>query len=269
MLYTSPRVNSGIFGQYPRKVNHFAMIPVADCRIMTTALRYKARPSLTPKKQSLTDMAYSAIKAEINSGRIPPDSFINIPEIEHQLDMSRTPIREAMLRLQTEKIVEIVPKRGICIRSLTVQDLTDLLQIIAGLELQAIGNICRRKLTRTDIMPLLYALSSLETSLRSADHEAWALAEEAFHRSLFVLNGNQKLSEAGLSYRDIVQRAHFGALRHIFLKDKERYLRDHSRLKELILAGDEASAREVFLEHCTWASEMISEALAMRDIKRL
>ena len=245
------------------------MIPVADCRIMTTALRYKARPSLTPKKQSRTDMAYSAIKAEINSGRIPPDSFINIPEIERQLDMSRTPIREAMLRLQTEKIVEIVPKRGIRIRSLTVRDLVDFYQIITGLELQAIGNICRRKLTRTDIMPLLYALSSLETSLRSADHEAWALAEEAFHRALFILNGNAKLTDAGISYRDIVQRAHFGALRHVFLKDKERYLRDHNSLKELVLRADEKAARETFLEHCTWASEMISQTLAERDIKRL
>src|SRR5690606_40874207 len=95
---------------------------------MTTALHYKPRPSVVPKKQSRTEMAYSAIKAEINAGKIAPGSFINIPEIEQQLGMSRTPVREAMLRLQNEKVVEILPKRGIRLLSLRSEEHTSELQ---------------------------------------------------------------------------------------------------------------------------------------------
>ncbi len=237
--------------------------------MMTSALQYKARPSLVPRKQSLTEMAYSAIKAEINAGKIPLDSFINIPEIERQLDMSRTPIREAMLRLQTEKVVEIVPKRGIRILALSASELAEYYQVIAGLELQAIGNICARKLSRTDIMPLLYALSSEETALRSANHDAWADADEKFHRSLFILNGNTKLQETGLSFRDVIQRANFEAMRHIEPEHKERCLRDHNEVKELLLSTSEKLARECYLDHSKWLSAHLAEILMDKGVVRL
>ncbi|MZR30257.1 GntR family transcriptional regulator [Sneathiella litorea] len=236
---------------------------------MTTVLHYKARPSLVPKKQSLTDMAYSAIKAEINAGKIPLDSFINIPEIEHQLEMSRTPIREAMLRLQTEKVVEIVPKRGIRVLALSAGDLANYYQIVAGLELQALGNICARKLTRTDIMPLLYALSAEEAALRAENFEAWADADEKFHRSLFILNGNPRLQEAGINFRDIIQRANMEALRHIAADDRMRCLRDHNEVKELLLRADENYARERYLEHNKWLGTVIANTLAEKEITRL
>lgn len=236
---------------------------------MTSALQYKARPTPLRKKQSLTEMAYSAIKAEINAGKIALDSFIDIPEIERQLNMSRTPIREAMLRLQTEKVVEIVPKRGIRILALTVKELTEFYQVVTGLELQAIGNICARGLTRTDIMPLLYALSGEENALRSSNDEGWADADEKFHRSLFVLNGNSKLMETGLSFRDVIQRANFNALRHLELTDKERCLRDHNAVKELMLTGDEDGARASYLAHSNWLRILIAETLEQKDVNRL
>ncbi len=236
---------------------------------MTSALNYRARPSLVPKKQSLTDMAYSAIKAEINAGKIPLDSFIDIPEIERQLDMSRTPIREAMLRLQTEKVVEIVPKRGIRILALTAGELSDYYQVVTGLELQAIGNICARKLSRTDIMPLLYALSGEETALRGDNHDAWADADEKFHRSLFILNGNAKLQETGLFFRDVIQRANLEALRHLARRDKERCLRDHNAVKELLLAANEKAARESYLDHSDWLRGLITETLLEKGVTRL
>lgn len=236
---------------------------------MTTALHYKPRPSVVPKKQSRTEMAYSAIKAEINAGKIAPGSFINIPEIEQQLGMSRTPVREAMLRLQNEKVVEILPKRGIRLLSLSVHDLAEYYQLVAGLEGQAIANICARGLSRTDIMPLLYALSGEETALRDLDDAAWQDADEKFHRGLFILNGNKKLQEAGLAYRDIMQRGHFVALRHLDRAHKERCLRAQNELKELLLAARAAAAREVHFDHSEWLRQTIIETLAAENITTL
>jgi len=236
---------------------------------MTAALQYRARPSLMVKRQSLTDKAYSAIKAEIITGNISPNSFIDLPQIEEQLGMSRTPIREAMLRLQTEKIVEIVPKQGIRILPFSVKELNEFHQIISSLELQAVGNICRRKLTRTDIMPVLYALSSMENAVKSQDLARWAEANDTFHRGLFILNGNSKLMEIGLGYRDVIQRALSLAFSYISMTDRERSLRNHNHLKEIILAGDEAAARKVFLEHCDWIGTELQAVLAVREITSL
>jgi len=236
---------------------------------MTIAINYKARPSLEVKKQSLTDKAYSAIKAEINAGHIAPGKFIDLTEIEDQLRISRTPVREAMLRLQLEKIVEIVPKRGIQILPMTATSLLEYFDVITGLELQAIVNICRRKLTRTDIMPVLYALSSFENALRGNDGEAWTLAEENFHRGLFILNGNKKLMEAGLSYRDIVQRAHFVVLGYLSTEDYKRCLRNYNELKAVLINNDEHMAREKLLAHWNWQRQVIADVLATRGIEEI
>ncbi|MEH6526997.1 MAG: GntR family transcriptional regulator [Sneathiella sp.] len=236
---------------------------------MTAALQYRARPSLMVKRQSLTDKAYSAIKAEIIAGHISPNNFIDLPQIEDQLGMSRTPIREAMLRLQTEKIVEIVPKQGIRILPFSVKELEEFHQIISSLELQAVGNICRRKLTRTDIMPILYALSSMENAVKTQDAVGWADANETFHRGLFILNGNSKLMETGLGYRDVIQRALTLAFSHISTADRERSLRNHNHLKEVILAADELAARNIFLEHCDWIGKQLQTVLAQREITSL
>lgn len=237
--------------------------------LMTAALQYRARPSLMVKRQSLTDKAYSAIKAEIIAGHISPNNFIDLPQIEEQLGMSRTPIREAMLRLQTEKIVEIVPKQGIRILPFSVKELDEFHQIISSLELQAVGNICRRKLTRTDIMPVLYALSSMENAVKTQSSIGWAEANETFHRGLFILNGNSKLMETGLGYRDVIQRALTLALSHLSMPDRDRSLRNHNHLKEVILAGDEAGARMVFLQHCDWIGKQLQTILAEREITSL
>lgn len=236
---------------------------------MNYALKYKARPPLQVRKQSLTDKAYSAIKAEINAGHIPPDTFINLAQIEEQLEISRTPVREAMLRLQNEKLVEIVPKRGIRILPLSVKDLLEYYGVITGLEVQAVANICERQLTRTDIMPLLYALSSMENAIQGEDHEAWALADENFHRGLFILNGNKKLQEAGLFNRDIIQRAHFVALGFVSMADKMRIIRHHNEVKKLILAIDERSTRAIYLEHWKWTVNLIRDSLSQKSIEQI
>lgn len=233
---------------------------------MTTAVHYKPRPSLHVRKQSLTDKAYSAIKAEIISGRIQFGKFIDLKEVESQLGISRTPVREAMLRLQNENIVEIVPKRGIRILPLSVVDLKEYYQVIKSLEVEAVSQIVARKLPRTDIMPVLYALSSLEISIKGEDHEAWALADENFHRGLFILSGSKKLMDAGLFYRDIVQRAHFVALGHVSMTEKARCFRNRNDLKGLLLSGNGPEARKVFRQHADWEYDMIVGALENLDL---
>lgn len=213
--------------------------------------------------------AYRELRRRILDNEMPPNAQYLEQELADALGMSRTPVREAMLRLQNEKVVEILPKRGIRLLSLSVHDLAEYYQLVAGLEGQAIGNICARGLSRTDIMPLLYALSGEETALRDLDDAAWQDADEKFHRGLFILNGNRKLQEAGLAYRDIMQRGHFVALRHLDRAHKERCLRAQNELKELLLAARAAAARELHFDHSEWLRQTIIETLAAENITTL
>ena len=89
-------------------------------------------------KVSQTGGAYLRLKAMIISGEIDPADQIDANSLVDVLDFGRTPIREALLRLQTEGIVKIVPKRGVQIVKLSADDLTAIYQVISAVEIEAV-----------------------------------------------------------------------------------------------------------------------------------
>ena len=73
---------------------------------------------------NLRDKAYNAIKDKILTGRIGHSDFLNEGELMKELDVSRTPIREALSRLEQEGLVSVLPKKGVLVKPLTVSDIS-------------------------------------------------------------------------------------------------------------------------------------------------
>lgn len=78
---------------------------------------------------SKTDIAYNYIKNQIISGKLPPMSDISEDELQQSLSISRTPIREALIRLQTEHFIEILPRKGIVVSPITYDHLNELFDV--------------------------------------------------------------------------------------------------------------------------------------------
>jgi DNA-binding GntR family transcriptional regulator len=185
-----------------------------------------------------SDTAYAGIKQRIVSGAIPPNALIDEQEIAEELGVSRTPVREALLRLEAERLVEIGRGKGIRVLSLSSADMRAIYQVITGLEATAVFLLTARKPSRGELGPLLRAVDDFEVAAAAGDDGAWGDADERFHRALLELSGNERLTEAGCRQRDAAQRAHLVAVRLQSAEYKARSAENHRGLIDLILAGD-------------------------------
>src|SRR3954447_841086 len=92
------------------------------------------RRRTTVSDPSLREQAYTAIKAQILDSHYTPGSMVSETQLADDLNISRTPIREALRQLAINGLVEILPKRGIMISRLTLQDVLEVYQLREQLE---------------------------------------------------------------------------------------------------------------------------------------
>src|SRR4030067_2273305 len=94
------------------------------------------RPILNVK--SLKEQVYDYIREQLRSGEIPPGAAINLDQTSRKLGVSRTPLRHALLQLESEGFVTIYPRRGVIVNFLSLQDIKNYYQIIGALESMAV-----------------------------------------------------------------------------------------------------------------------------------
>jgi DNA-binding GntR family transcriptional regulator len=198
---------------------------------------------LSPRP-SRTDAAYRKIKGWILREQIRPSVPIDEQDTARRLGMSRTPVREALLRLQAEGLVEIARGKGIRVMTLSSDDMREIYQLVTGLEVLAVHLLTSRQPSREVLAPLIDAVDAMEQSLDEADVDAWGEADERFHRQLFELCRNGRVKTVGLQYRDAAQRAHLVAARLQDNDYRRKSLTAHRGLVDIILSGDADAARE-------------------------
>lgn len=219
--------------------------------------------------ESYTSAAYAHLKREIISGRIGAGSQIDAKAIAEELGFSRTPVREAVLRLANEGVVEVNARRGMRVLPLSVDDIQSIYQVITAIEVEAVFLMASLP-DRTDAARVLdEATSRMEAAVAAGDGEEWNLADEQFHRALLDHCGNARMAEAGRTYRDIAQRAHFVALRLVSLAQKARSADAHRELITKIVAGDAFNARETHRGQRNRGAELLLASLRTMKLEHL
>ena len=211
--------------------------------------------------RSLTDVAYDHLKGAIISGQIPAGAQVDAKEISSDLGVSRTPVREAILRLANEKIVEVTSRRGIRVLPLSVDDLYATYQVITALEVEAVFLLSAQADRSKGVQAVTQAIAEMDKTVKANDGEAWNLADEAFHRAILEYCGNPRLARAGLGFRDIAQRAHFVALRLVPISQKAASIDAHRELVDKIRQGDAYNARESHRTQRSRGAELLVAAL--------
>ncbi len=215
--------------------------------------------SRKPAGSSLVEKAYREIKKRILDNTLPPGHQALEQEIAAELDMSRTPVREALIRLEKEGLVELVPRRGMRVVPLSPADMKEIYEVLTCLEAMAAELLARRGVGPEELEPMERAVSKMDQSLETDDLEAWAVADEEFHRTLLELCGNQRLAEMAFAVWDQVHRARFVSLR-LRLKPWQSNS-DHRAVLEAVRRGDWREARELHSRHRRRAGEEITGIL--------
>ena len=215
-------------------------------------------------KQTLVDSAYERLKREILENRLPSGFQAPEPEIALRLGMSRTPVREALIRLEADGLVELVPRRGVRVLPVSPDDMREIYEILTALEPEAAARIARTRPDFSQLKPLFDATMDMERAIAASDLDAWARADDLFHRRLLELNNNKRLNAMVNNLYDQAHRARMITLR---LRDLPvRSTEDHREILEQMAAGHADRVRDLFRDHRERAA---SELLSILEKYRL
>jgi DNA-binding GntR family transcriptional regulator len=196
---------------------------------------------------SLVDDAYDQIRRRILDNAWPPGHRALEQEVALALGMSRTPVREALMRLQNEGLLEVIPRHGMRVLPVSPNDMREIYQILTALECMAAELLAQRKPTDKELEPLVADTKAMDKALKAENLDAWAAADERFHAHLVELAGNRQLQATVLNYWDRAHRARMFTLR---LRPKPvNSTREHMQMVEQLRAGDAAGAVAITRAH--------------------
>jgi len=196
---------------------------------------------------SLVDAAYAQIRQRILDNVWPPGHRALEQEVALALGMSRTPVREALMRLSNEGLVEVIPRHGVRVLPVSPTDMREIYEILTALECLAAELLARRKPSDAELKPLVDASKAMDKALKADDLDAWAAADERFHAHFIELAGNRQLQATMLNYWDRAHRARMFTLR---LRPKPvNSTKEHRQMVERLRAGDADGAVAVTRAH--------------------
>lgn len=202
---------------------------------------------LEATRQTRVGDAYKLLKEEIRTNRLLPGFQATELEIAMRLGMSRTPVREALIRLEAEGLVELIPRRGVRVLPISIEDMREIYEILTALEPETAANLASRAPSNEELAPLDSATSDMEMALKAGDLDAWAEADDRFHHKLIELHGNQRIQSFVTTLYDQAHRARIVTLRmrDIPVKSTE----EHREILESLRAGKVDETRRAYRAH--------------------
>ncbi len=145
-------------------------------------------------KQTHVERAFTYVRSLILEGSLKPGESIGDAQIAKKLGISRTPVREALRRLELEGLIGHVQHRGWTVRTLQVSDVSEIFEIKESLEAMLVRQ-ATPNLTPDLKAKLSRSVSSMEEAARNADREAFLAADDAFHDTLYQAASNGRAKQ--------------------------------------------------------------------------
>ena len=249
-------------------------MPRAESPARRSPLRSRRRPvretiSLVAGADSSTqtDQAYRALKQMILDNRLSPGTHLLELEVADLLGMSRTPVREAMVRLGHEGLIALRARHGMRVLPISPEDMEEIYQILTALEAAAAEIVAAKPLSERGLNLLKRAIRDMTKALEADDLEGWAEADERFHKLLIELAGNKRLAALVNLHWEQAHRVRMVTLR---LRPKPTSsMMDHSALVAAIESGKSAAARRIHREHRRRAGKMLIGLLRQHGLSNL
>ena len=213
------------------------------------------KPAPTNARRPARDRVYAYLREQILRGAIKGGSFVEEEQISLAVGVSRTPVREAFHRLEAERFIDLLPRRGALVRQVTVQELVQVYEARRMIETYVIRRICEEGRT---VPPSLDALlARMRTLAQTRDHNAQAEENRRFHRMLVALTGNDVILDLYDTLGARQQRVAISALaadpaRLPMIHDQ------HEALLKALRARDAEGASAILAEHLRPVLEVVS-----------
>ena len=204
----------------------------------------------------LRDVVFNTLRNAILTGELEPGERLMEIKLADKLGVSRTPIREAIRKLELEGLVVMTPRKSAEVARITKEDLTDVLEVRRVLECLAIDLSCEN-VTKEEIDEMEENLGKFVEAIRKNDITEIALIDVAFHEIIYKSTRNRRLIQILGNLREQMYR-----YRMEYIKDKETresLAREHRIIIDSIIKKDNEAGRKAILEHIDRQEKTILE----------
>ncbi len=213
------------------------------------------------RKPTLTENAFDRLRDLILDNQLRVGAYYLEQELAELLGISRTPVREAVIRLEQDGLVNIIPRRGVFIKPISPDEMREIYEVLSWLESAAITLACKRPVPSEIMAELELSHSRMQEALTSRDLDKWSHYDNRFHQIVAELSQNSELIKLMNSYSDKTDRVRSMALRIRELSQQS--LEDHSLIITSLRNGNANVALKANREHRARACEEITNLLAL------
>lgn len=210
----------------------------------------------------LRDVVFQTLRQAILRGELKPGERLMEIHLAQKLGVSRTPVREAIRKLELEGLVLMIPRKGAVVAEITISDLDDVLEVRMALEELAVKHACRR-ITEEELAALERLAMDFRNSLQGDDVGVCAQADMLFHDAIYEATRNARLIQILNNLREQMYR-----YRMEYLKDRQSHahlLREHEEILQALKNHDEIAALEWISRHVERQKEHIISVITQKE----
>ena len=206
----------------------------------------------------LRDVVFNTLRQAILRGELKPGERLMEIQLANKLGVSRTPIREAIRKLELEGLVLMIPRKGAEVAEITEKSLRDVLEVRRALEELAVELVCE-KITDEQIQDLKGAAEDFKASLKEGDITRIAEADVKFHDVIYMATDNQKLVQLLNNLKEQMYRYRVEYLKRSDFH--QQLIDEHEEIIETIENGQKERAVQVVCQHVDNQVEAVMDTI--------
>lgn len=204
------------------------------------------------------------MRRRVLEGEMAPGSQYLEQELAEMLGMSRTPVREALIRLADERLVEVRPRHGARVLSVSIEDVGEIYELLAELEAAAARRLAARGAAPEVVTALEAAEQQMMLDLKAGNRKGWFDGDRMFHAVIVEAGGNARLA---CVVRGLIDQSHWARLQTIaYYEITDASVGDHADIIRAIRARDAETAHRLLHSHRMRGGKSLVALLEKRGI---
>lgn len=213
----------------------------------------------------LRDVVFNTLRQAILTGELKPGERLMEIHLANKLGVSRTPIREAIRKLELEGLVTMIPRRGAEVAQITEKSMSDVLEVRRAVDALCVELACER-ISEEELEALKAACDNFEEAVKSGDVKKIAQADVALHDIIVRATGNQRLVQLVNTLSEQMYRYRFEYIKDVSQHDS--LVEEHRIIYESILKKDKQTASEAAKLHIDNQEKTIIKQIRLEKEKR-
>lgn len=214
---------------------------------------------------SLSQNVYQVLKNEILECQLLPNSSLREQLLARRFAISKSPVREALLRLEQERLVMVTPRQGYRVAPISLEDAQEMFELRKVLE-SACVEAAASTGTKEDLIKL-DVFRTLQTHSGEDRTDAFIKYNRSFHIAICMSSGNTRMARLATDLIEQMERMIRFSVNAIPVQDKDILLKEHGEIIDAIQGGDRRKASRLVKQHISDAEKRVINYLSQAAIR--